>query len=118
VRRRELADTYERMLSEVPGVAAPTEPEWARTNWQSYCIRLPDQVNQIAAMQSMLDRGVATRRGVMCVHLERAYEGFELRFPLPESERARDRCILLPLFHQMTDSDQWQVVSALKEVLS
>jgi perosamine synthetase len=118
VRRRELADTYERMLSEVPGVAAPTEPEWARTNWQSYCIRLPDQVNQIAAMQSMLDRGVATRRGVMCVHLERAYEGFELRFPLPESERARDRCILLPLFHQMTDSDQWHVVSALKEVLS
>ncbi|MET0528764.1 MAG: DegT/DnrJ/EryC1/StrS family aminotransferase [Microvirga sp.] len=118
VRRRELADTYQRMLSEVPGVAAPTEPEWARTNWQSYCVRLPEQVNQIAVMQSMLHRDVATRRGVMCVHLERAYEDLDLRFPLPESERARDRCILLPLFHQMTDNDQWNVVSALMEALS
>jgi dTDP-4-amino-4,6-dideoxygalactose transaminase len=54
---------------------------------------------------------------VIIDHL-RAYEDLDLRFPLPESERARDRCILLPLFHQMTDNDQWNVVSALMEALS
>lgn len=116
-RRRELAVVYERMLVEAPGVTPPAEPEWARTNWQSYCIRLPETADQIAVMQHMLDRGIATRRGVMCVHLERAYADLPLRFPLPESEKARDRCILLPLFHQMTDNEQWQVVSALREAL-
>ncbi|MGF9764500.1 DegT/DnrJ/EryC1/StrS family aminotransferase [Microvirga sp. 0TCS3.31] len=116
--RRELAYVYKRMLAEIPGVTPPTEPTWARTNWQSYCVRLPDGSNQIAVMQHMLDRGIATRRGVMCVHLERAYADLEQRFPLPESERARDNCILLPLFHHMKDNEQWQIVSALKDALS
>jgi dTDP-4-amino-4,6-dideoxygalactose transaminase len=53
----------------------------------------------------------------MCAHLEPAYAGLEPRFPLPESERARDRCILLPLFHQMTEDQQDQVVRALREAL-
>ncbi|ANY82187.1 aminotransferase DegT (plasmid) [Microvirga ossetica] len=117
-RRRELATVYKRMLAEVPGVTPPAEPTWARTNWQSYCVRLPDGANQVALMQQMLDQGIATRRGIMCVHLERAYADLELRFPLPESERARDRCILLPLFHSMTDDEQRHVVSALKDALS
>jgi perosamine synthetase len=116
-RRRELASVYDRMLREVPGIMAPQEPSWARTNWQSYCIRLPEDANQIALMQHMLDRGVSTRRGIMCVHLEKAYADLEPRFSLQESERARDHCILLPIFHQMTDDEQWTVVSELRQAL-
>jgi dTDP-4-amino-4,6-dideoxygalactose transaminase len=117
-RRRELAARYEQMLAEVPAVTAPIEPAWARTNWQSYCVRLPHSANQIAVMQYMLNCDVATRRGIMCIHLEPAYADLPLRFPLAESERARDGCILLPLFHQMTDNDQWRVVSSLKSAVS
>ncbi|MBF9233901.1 DegT/DnrJ/EryC1/StrS family aminotransferase [Microvirga alba] len=118
LRRRNLAAAYETMLADVPGVAAPEEPIWARTNWQSYCVRLPEDARQIEVMQKMLDRGVATRRGIMCVHREPAYADLALRFPLPESERAQNGSILLPLFHQMTDGMQDQVVSALMEALS
>ncbi|MCB8823000.1 DegT/DnrJ/EryC1/StrS family aminotransferase [Microvirga rosea] len=117
-RRRELADGYYNMLSEVPGVKAPQEPAWARTNWQSYCVRLPEGADQRDVMQKMLDQGVATRRGIMCAHLERAYSDAEIRFPLPESESAHRGCILLPLFHQMTDEMQSHVVHSLKEALS
>jgi dTDP-4-amino-4,6-dideoxygalactose transaminase len=116
-RRRELAAAYEKMLADIPGIVTPREPRWARTNWQSYCIRLPDSANQVAVMQHMLDCGVATRRGVMCIHLEKAYADLKPRFPLPESESARDRCILLPLFHHMTADEQRQVVSSLREAL-
>ena len=35
--------------------------------------------------------------------------------PLPESERAQDRCVLLPLFPQMSDAEQDQVVAAVCE---
>jgi len=112
-RRRAQADRYRVLLAGIPGIALPYEPEWARSNWQSYCVRLPAGRDQRAVMQQMLDSGVSTRRGVMCSHREEAYRDFPLRQPLPHSEMAQERCILLPLFHQMTASEQDEVVQAL-----
>lgn len=115
--RRRRATVYARLLAEIPDVTVPTEPDWARSNWQSYCIRLPDDVDQARVMQAMLDRGVATRRGVMCAHLEAAYSGFRSA-RLPHSEAAHRRCILLPLYPQMTDEIQKEVVTALRAALA
>jgi dTDP-4-amino-4,6-dideoxygalactose transaminase len=115
-RRRALAEAYAGLLRDLP-VESPREPHWARSNWQSYCVRLPDGADQRAVMQRMLDRGVATRRGIMCIHREAAYADQAPRFPLPESERAQDRCILLPLFPQMTPAMQQEVVDALRDAL-
>ncbi len=116
-RRRTLAADYTRMLADVPGVQAPSQPNWAHSNWQSYCIRLPDGVDQARIMQSMLDRGVATRRGIMCSHLEAAYAGMPSR-ALPHSEQAHRRCILLPLYPQMTEESQQEVIDALRAALA
>lgn len=117
-RRRALAERYGRLLAaEVPAVGVPAEPAWARTNWQSYAIRLPDGADQRAVMQRMLDRGVATRRGIMCIHREEAYADLPPRFPLPHSEAAQDRSILLPLFPQMTEGMQDEVVGVLRSAL-
>ncbi|MGE0024564.1 MAG: DegT/DnrJ/EryC1/StrS family aminotransferase, partial [Hyphomicrobium sp.] len=70
-RRREIGATYaQRLAAEVPEVEPPAEPSWARTNWQSYCVRLPRGVDQRDIMQRMLDKGVSTRRGIMCIHRE------------------------------------------------
>jgi dTDP-4-amino-4,6-dideoxygalactose transaminase len=63
-------------------------------------------------MQSLLDAGVASRRGVMCIHREPAYQGVATA-PLPNSEHAQDRCVLLPLYTSMTLEDQQTVVGAL-----
>jgi len=112
-RRRALAERYrERLASEVPEVATPVEPNRARTNWQSYAVKLPADADQRAVMQSMLDRGIATRRGIMCIHREKPYAG-TARLPLPVSEEAQDRTILLPLYPQMTEEEQDQVVAGL-----
>jgi dTDP-4-amino-4,6-dideoxygalactose transaminase len=115
--RRALAARYPELLATVPGVVPPAEPHWCRSNWQSYAIRLPEHSDQRAVMQAMLDRGVATRRGIMCAHLEPAYRDLPLRFRLPQSEKARDRCILLPLFGGMTSAMQDEVVAALMAAL-
>ena len=82
--RRALAARYHALLGDIPGLSTPIEPDRARSNWQSYCVRLPRHVDQRAVMQSMLDQGVATRRGIMCAHREPAYAGAHLRFALPE----------------------------------
>ncbi|CAH1668199.1 DegT/DnrJ/EryC1/StrS family aminotransferase [Chelatococcus asaccharovorans] len=116
-RRRDLADNYRALLAGIPGVRPPEEPPWARSNWQSYCVRLPRGSDQRAVMQAMLDRQIATRRGIMCIHMEPAYADLPQRAPLPASEQARDQSLLLPLFPQMTAEMQAEVVTSLREVL-
>ena len=104
--RRRLAGRYAEQLADVPGLGLPVEPEWARTNWQSFWVRLPDWCEQRAVMQYLLDQGVASRRGIMCAHREVPYRPTNGTCLLPESERAQDRNIILPLYPQMTDDDQ------------
>jgi perosamine synthetase len=117
--RRKVADLYAKRLASVRGLELPIEPDWARSNWQSYCVRLPKGVEQHGIMQKLLDRGISTRRGIMNAHLEAPYreadEGQTLS--LQHSEAAQAGCIMLPLFAQMTESDVDRVVSALIEVL-
>ena len=131
-RRRALATRYGRLLERVPGVRAPAEPDWAKTNWQSYCVRLPPGCDQRRVMQGLLDEGIASRRGIMCAHREPAYaqepwscgqgpgpcgcrQGHCDR--LTESEAAQDETILLPLFPEMTSDEQDQVIEALARVI-
>jgi dTDP-4-amino-4,6-dideoxygalactose transaminase len=68
-------------------------------------------------MQAMLDRGVATRRGIMCSHLETPYAGRRTA-PLPQSERAHRHGVRLPLYPQMTAEIQGEVVEALRGALN
>jgi len=114
-RRRALASRYRELLAGINGLGLPEEPEWAQSNWQSYCVRLPAKNNQRAIMEAMLGSGVSTRRGIMCSHREEAYKDFGLRQPLTQSELAQDHCILLPLYPQMTEKEQEHVVQVLIE---
>lgn len=125
-KRRTLVEKYRELLGGIEGIVLPVQPEWVLSNWQSFCVRLPDGVEQRAVMQSMLDEGIATRRGIMCAHLEPAYAaepwrcacGWEDGQPSPcsclsLSEEAHERSIVLPLYPQMTVSEQDRVADAL-----
>ena len=116
-RRRVLAARYEELLGNIEGLLLSLEPEWARSNWQSYCVRLPDRVGQKAVMQELLDQGIATRRGIMCSHREPCYAEERPRHDLRQSELAQDHAILLPLYAQMTEEDQVTVANALRSAL-
>ena len=113
--RRRLAERYAQLLADVPGLQPPAEPAWARSNWQSYSVRLPEWCDQRAVMQYLLDRGVASRRGIMCAHREAPYREAARDFSLPESERAQDRTIILPLFPQLDAEDQAYVCDVVRE---
>lgn len=111
--RRAIAQLYRELLAPIPGLELPEEPPWARSNWQSFGVRLPAHADQLAVMQSLLAQGISTRRGIMCTHREPAYADLPLRHPLPRSEQAQDRCILLPLYAQMSPDEVATVASAL-----
>lgn len=120
-RRRLLADKYRDRLRRVVGLELPIEPPWARSNWQSFCVRLPAGADQRSVMQSLLDRGVSTRRGVMNIHLEGAYAepGCSRRgSDLSRSVAAQRNSIILPLYHQMSYADVDYVAGALEGALA
>ena len=113
--RRRLAGWYAEALATVEGVDPPNVPRWARPNYQSYVVRLPDDVDQRSVMQYLLDRGVSSRRGVMCAHRELPYAG---DYCLPQSEASQDRHIVLPLFPGMNRDDVDLVAARLAEAVS
>jgi perosamine synthetase len=114
-RRRYLAARYDEGLRDT-GLGLPAEPAWARANRQSYCVRLPEGRGQREVMRALLEAGIATRRGIMCAHREPAWPAGSWSAPggLAESERARDRGLILPLYHQMTEAEQDRVMEALR----
>lgn len=113
-RRRFVANRYAQLLADIEGLGLPVEPDWARSNWQSYCVRLPVRANQKAIMQALLDQGIATRRGIMCSHREAPYSADKQRHDLRLSEGAQDHSILLPIYAQMTQDELARVADALR----
>ncbi|HOZ27573.1 MAG TPA: DegT/DnrJ/EryC1/StrS family aminotransferase [Hyphomonadaceae bacterium] len=111
-RRREIGEMYKQLLAPAQWIGLPQEPSWARSNWQSFAVRLPEHADQRGVMQAMLDAGISTRRGIMCSHREDGYKNSP-HPPLPHSEGCQDRTIVLPLYPQMTDDDIRMVADTL-----
>lgn len=116
--RRRLANTYHELLSDLPFIEFAEPRGDDLPNWQSYPVRLTDGVSmsQIDIMQRLLDEGIATRRGIMNAHQEKAYQG--VTYLLPNSELSRDRTILLPLFPGMTMAEIGFVSKVFHQILT
>ena len=96
--RRELAARYGELLGDITHLKILETDDTILSNWQSYPVKLLDgaPLNQLELMQSLLDKGIATRRGIMNAHQEPPYRA--ANWSLPKSESSRDQVILLPLF--------------------
>lgn len=114
-RRREIAARYTAEFTSLQGIDPPHEPSWARSNYQSYLIRIPDGFDQREFMQALLDVGVSSRRGIMNAHREVPYAGQHV---LPVSEWAQDRHVVLPLYPSMSDDEIRLVIGAVGDVVN
>jgi perosamine synthetase len=117
--RRRLARRYRDLLAGVPGLGLPDDPPHGTTNFQSYVVRLHDEVavDRDDVMRAMLAAGVSTRRGIMAAHLEPACADLAAP-PLPVTERLTRRSLVLPLFHAMTAAEQERVAAALASAVA
>ena len=115
-RRRDLAERYQKLLGEIPGLEMARDPLYGTTNYQSFWVVLPDDfpVTRDDVLQRMMDNQISPRRGIMAAHLEPAYAGHP-HIGLPVTERLTSRSVILPLFHQMTEDEQDRVVGVLRD---
>ncbi len=113
-RRRELAVRYQAALEHVPDLITATDPGYGTTNFQSFWVLLPEDapVTRNEVLTRLSDAGISGRRGIMASHTEPAYDDVTSG-PLPVTERLSNDSLILPLFHDLSESDQDRVVDVL-----
>lgn len=113
--RRTLAERYNRMLSGLPGITIPYAPPEAPHTYQSYAVRLDPDLwpSRDQVMAHLLADGIASRRGVMAIHLEPLYRRLFPDVRLPVTEAASAQTLLLPLFAGMSEAEQDRVIGSL-----
>jgi perosamine synthetase len=111
--RRRQAERYTAAIASVPYLEAPFEPDYAVRTWQSYAVRVSPgaPIGRTELMRRLHHDGVATRRGIMAIHHEDAYEGQDLL--LPHTDAAARDVLLLPLFPGLGDEAQDYVIDRL-----
>jgi dTDP-4-amino-4,6-dideoxygalactose transaminase len=117
-RRRELAQRYRHLLSDIPKLRMIEDPPYGTTNYQSFWILLPEDspVSRDEVLLRLARAGVSARRGIMAAHLEPAYQGHPSQM-LPATERLTRHSLILPLFHDMTDAQHDVVIAAVRACL-
>jgi perosamine synthetase len=117
-RRQQIAGRYDEALAGHPVIRTPTVPDHVSWNVQSYAVRLEgwQADGRDAVMQELLDRGIASRPGVMTAHREPAYATASgtRAVRLPVSEAASDCSLVLPLYGTMADDDVAEVADELR----
>jgi dTDP-4-amino-4,6-dideoxygalactose transaminase len=117
LRRREIVAGYAKHLAEIPGLRAVEDPPWGTSNFQSYWVEvLPEfPLDREALLAHLADAGISARRGIMAAHRQPAHRDRDTGdVPLPVTERLTDHTLILPVFHQLSDSEQARVVEALR----
>jgi dTDP-4-amino-4,6-dideoxygalactose transaminase len=114
--RRKLAYQYHEGLKNCSDADLPLEEEGYFSNYQSYAVTLKDSANikRDELMQTLLNNGITTRRGVMTAHTEKAYKKQEVTLPI--SEKLTNSSIILPLYIGMEQNDQALVINYLNKV--
>jgi dTDP-4-amino-4,6-dideoxygalactose transaminase len=114
-RRRELAERYQALLAGIPGLMTARDPDYGTANYQSFWVLLPDDfpVGRDELLFILAADGVSARRGIMAAHTEPAYAQHPCP-PLPVTERLSSSSLILPLFHDLTESEQDLIVSVIR----
>src|SRR3989338_2593763 len=117
--RRKIAEFYNKEFSSISCIKVPKIPGYAYHNYQSYWIELLAGISlsRDLLMERLLEKGIATRRGIMAIHMEEAYAGRGGKSKLPATENATKSMFLLPIYPTMTEDEQSYVVESIKEIL-
>ncbi len=121
--RRRLAARYDSLLADLPLHLPQVAPE-AQSAWHLYVVRVQPAVDTPDARQSLRDGLLAhlQAHGIgagihypIPLHLQPAYADLGLtRGDLPITERVADTCVSLPLYPELTETQQDRVVETAR----
>lgn len=117
LRRRQIAAEYTRAVATLRGLRAVADPTWGQSNFQSFWLEVgPDYpLERDGLLERLAAAGISARRGIMAAHRQPAYRGRDTGgASLAVTERLTDTTLILPLYHQLSESEQARVVEVLR----
>ena len=120
-RRRYLVKRYNEKLKNLP-LRTPYQDEATNPSWHIYIIRVDFTKVKLSKKEifaRMRDSGIVLNLHYIPVHTQPYYQklGFQ-KGDFPVSEKYYEEAITLPLYYDLTDEQQDEVIEALKEVLA
>ena len=120
MRRHELAERYDRLLTALP-LVIPWRANETYSAFHLYVVRLKrDKTTQSRreVFEALRGLGIGINVHYIPVHVQPHYSAMGFKSgDYPEAERYYEQAISLPLFAKMTNDQQDEVVRALQEVL-
>ncbi len=112
--RRRNASRYNKALDQVDGLIIPYEPSWAKSVYHLYIIRAQKR-DELQRYLSSNEIATALHYP-MPLHLQRAYDCLGYKpGDFPVSERVAEEILSLPMYPQLQDRQQKQVIEKIKE---
>lgn len=115
-RRRKIAETMNKLLSDIEGIKIPIEPKGYKHTYQSYVIMLDKNINREKLIKLMFSKGVEATSGAMSVHCQPYYSknyGYKLG-AIQNSYYAFLHSLTIPMYPSLTSEDINLIASSLK----
>nr|WP_263012830.1 DegT/DnrJ/EryC1/StrS family aminotransferase [Laspinema sp. D3b] len=122
-RRRAIAQNYHRLLAPLAGIVPPQELPGGQGVWNQYTIRVKSQENNTQRrdrlQQQLNESGIAaTVYYPLALHLQPIYQGLGYALgDLAIAEQASREVLSLPMFPELSEEQQQEVVYSLKSFL-
>jgi UDP-4-amino-4,6-dideoxy-N-acetyl-beta-L-altrosamine transaminase len=119
-RRAALVARYDAALAKATNRIRPIGRSGGKPGWHLYVVQIDFAAagkDRAAVMRALHGRGIGTQVHYLPVHLQPYYQRLYGRQSLPGAEAYYARCLSLPLFPSMADSDVDRVVDAIVEVV-
>ena len=117
--RRKVASRYHQFLNQVPGIIAPQELAGGMGVWNQYTIRVLGNKRDLIRNQ-LQEQGVNTMVYYpQPLHLQPVYQSLGYKQgQLPVAEQACQEVLSLPMFPELSEQQQDQVIYSLKDCLA
>lgn len=117
-KREKIAQRYSEMLRRFPSVISPFVSQDMKHTYQSYMIRITDPKLSVDALARALEeKGIASKKGITLIHKEPLYRKLFGMIHLPITEKLEKEALILPLYPQMTASEQDYVIKILTKAI-
>jgi perosamine synthetase len=119
-KRANVHSMYAEALAGVDGVELPGVAEWARPAWFVQAVRVHDGIDRDRLVEVLGRDGVEAKAYFEpAIHRQPPYAGDDslLAMPLPETEAASARTLIVPFWSAMTGDHVERVTDALRRAI-
>lgn len=120
-RRRKLAKRYDELLEDLPLVLPKQSPQ-TQSSWHLYVVRLrleDIRKSHRQVFEALRAENIGVNLHYIPVHTQPYYKKLGFQWgDFPEAERYHQEALTLPLYYELTEEEQDQVIRVLKKAIS